>query len=144
MPTRARWSPPTLSATDVRLLVWVAVAQATVRGIDYLTLRTPGGRVTEVIEEAIPFPWWGTFFLIGAFFLAVGMLRDCQLTRWLGHWISAAAYCSLAVGIIVPALGRPWADGIRSGTVLALITVLHVLMALRTGMPRGRHAHDAA
>jgi hypothetical protein len=62
--------------------------------------------------------------------LTVGMLNRWHAFVWTGHVILCLAYAGLCVGLVFGYLDRPWFDGIRSGTGLAL---LHYLLWWRMG-----------
>lgn len=149
----ARWAPARLLSADVMVMAVGLGSLAMIRGLDYSTGRDAAARAplpgTEPalvgIEAAFPLWIWGAAILVGATTLLVGVLFRLHFTIWLGHVILCAVYAALCVGLTFGYLDRPWLDGIRSGTGLALPALMHYLLWWRMGARPsiGKGADDA-
>lgn len=133
---QGEWTPVRLRLGDVTVILWALTFQAGTRGVDYLTGAEGDEKVPKAlaaVEEAAPLWAWGAVFLLGAIVLGCGMLLLRHSMVWAGHSILTIAYGALSIGLLSQALMNPWADGIRSATVLLTMTVVHALAWWRTG-----------
>ncbi|GAA0189828.1 hypothetical protein GCM10008944_01700 [Cytobacillus oceanisediminis] len=149
----AHWAPARLLSTDVAVMAVGLGSLAMIRGLDYSTgndamvrAPLPGTEPALVgIEAAFPLWIWGAAILTGSTTLLGGVLLRRHFPIWLGHVILCAIYAALCVGLTVGYLDRPWLDGIRSGTGLALPALMHYLLWWRMGARPsiGKGADDA-
>ena len=127
------WEPGRLGLRDSIGITVLLIAVAMVRGIDYITPAPISTTALSIVEQAAPLWAWGMGFMIPAVVLAASTLTRVHLGVWVGHWLLAIAYVSLAVGLGAEYVTRPWLDGIRSATAMMLPAILHCTVAVRTG-----------
>ena len=128
------WRPARLDDTDIIHLVVILGVAAMIRGFDYLVGLDETSRTLTLIERTAPLWAWGALAAVGAVTLLAGAYRRCHAAVWVGHVILSGTYGLLGLGILLGALGVPWADGIRGGTALVVISWLHSLLSRRMGI----------
>lgn len=142
--TRGSWQPARLVQVDVLLACYAAVVQAFFRSWDYTTgVEAHGGAPASLslVERAFPLWVWLAAFAIGAMTLLYGVRSRRHLVVWAGHFWLFGCYLVLGVGILLPALGHPYLDGVRNATVLILPCTFHWLLLHRTGPKPTRITH---
>lgn len=130
------WEPGRLNLVDSIALTGALAFLAFIRGFDYLTPKSsqvPPSPALSAIEQAFPLWVWGLGFAVPAILLALFTVLRIHRGVWFGHWILAVVYFALVVGLGGEYITRPWFDGIRSATAMALPMGLHILIAVRTG-----------
>jgi len=138
---RRDWRPARLVHGDIIALTATLVAQASIRAYDYGTGADGTGRSLALVERAAPLWVWALIFAAGDLCLIAGMVRRCHMAVWAGHVSLAIAYLVLTVGILIPTLVVPWADGIRAASVLLTPMILHWIFSLRMGPRPMEPAH---
>lgn len=136
------WRPASLTTGDiVTVKVCMGVA-ALIRASDYAT---PNRRVptsTIGIENTLPYAFWAALFAAVGVILLTGMASRRHGMVWFGHALGFAAYSTLAFAVAQFAFTiEPWDDWKRISP-LAILALLHFLLALRSGprpIPRDHH-----
>ena len=130
----SRWLPARMSGGDLLLITWTLIGMALARGSDYAVGNDVIRVGLMVVEMAAPLWVWAAAFISFGLVLTVGVLARIHVVVYIGHWLLGIAYAMLAFAIALSVFQHsPHLDGIRSATVLALPTVLHFVLAARTG-----------
>lgn len=139
---RARWVPATLGVSDIPAIVYALALMALLRGLDYFMGEgLAAGSTLSVLEAAAPLWAWGWLFSGGGVVLGLGAVLHRHGVVWLGHAILSVAYLALTVGTAWMVVGAWSGDGARYAGVLLLPSVVHILLAIKTGprpLRRGR------
>ena len=152
---RGGWRQAALTPGDLFALEVVLVVSATVRAFDYFTGVDRDARSAVVAEVVMPLWGWGVLIAAGAVILADGLARRRHMLVFIGHLWLAVAYWSLTLGLAGSYVGDVFehgvmpgsTDGMRGVAPLAIIALLHLLYAARTGthpLPQDAGVTDAA
>lgn len=141
---RGSWRPARMSGGDLLLITWTMIGMSLIRGGDYAIGDDGSGRSLIVVEMAAPLGIWAFVFIASGLTLTAGVVFRVHVLVYVGHWLLGVAYASVCAGIVLAVFAEsPYLDGIRSAAVLALPTILHFMLAARTGRapvtPRESH-----
>lgn len=152
---RGGWRQAALTPGDLFALEVVLVASAAVRAFDYFTGVDRDTRSAIVAEVVMPLWGWGGLIAAGAVVLAAGLAQRRHMLVFVGHLWLTVAYWSLALGLAGSYAGDmvergvmpESTDGVRGVGPLAIIALMHLLYAARTGthpLPQDAGVTDAA
>lgn len=136
---RGSYIQPAFTKGDVRLLILATLVQVSGRIYDYLTPPKVTSDISswnsalEMAEAVYPLRVWGTYFLIAALFLVVGLWQRRHVVVWLGHSLLTLGYVMLFLALLVPTVLYTPLDNYRTFTTLITPTILQGLLMLRTG-----------
>lgn len=126
------WRPATLVRSDIFAIKLLLAEFAAIRAMDYATSVTRAD-VNGWIESSMPAEMWATLCGLTAAALIIGIALRIHCLVWAGHCIGAITYAALAVGALQYTLSlEPWDEWRRIGP-LAIISSLHLLLAMRSG-----------
>ena len=126
------WRPATLTTTDIVVIKAILAVSALARSVDYGTSAT-SMTGSAGIEQSLPAWLWALMCGTVGVLIVSGMACRVHTVVWAGHFLGAITYLALAVGAVQYTITLVPPDEWRRIGPLLVITMLHIMFALRSG-----------